>query len=993
VNFGNPRRPASNPRAGHRRQTPGDRQRRAEPGGDSGLTPERNPPEDDRALPRWLLAAWALTGIVLALAAWISLRRVDRAQRADWERRLSVLADDRLAIADRAIEEWREDARLLAGSENVRALVSGPAPSGEAAERARRDIDELARTEPQVAVGIVDGAGQLRASSTGAQLFGEAGLASALRALAETHAILGQRDSPGPERHALEIAEPVPGPEGRPSGAVLFTVKAPRAMATLFPGSRGSSPERLHVVLREGDALLVVAPERWGEDGSSYSVPAADRTTYASAALRAARTSGEFSDGRGNRVLAATRRIPEIGWGIVIEVDRESAFPLWRGPAPWIVFAAAASFAAAVGAGLAWYRSTRVRHLERMAERDKRYKTLLEQTQDAVLVAVDGRVAYANPACVGMFGYERPLLGVPVTIFFAPGSREHIAEFVEQRVAGRPAPELYEAVGLRSDGSTFDVEVRVTQIEFDGRPGSQAVLRDITGRKRMEAGLRESEERYRLLFERNLAGVYRSTADGRLLECNWAFARLLGYASPAETMAHPEWWMHENPGAHAEFWQRLRKEGSIINHEGQARRKDGTPVWVIQNVSLLADEDGEEMLLGTVFDVTERRRLEEQLLQSQKMEAVGRLAGGIAHDFNNLLTAIAGYSDLLLAELPENDSRRESAVEIREAGRRAAGLTQQLLAFSRRQVLEPRVLDLNAVIAGMEKMLRRVIGEDIELTAALDPDLWRTMADPGQIEQAIVNLAVNARDAMPRGGQLTLETANVTLDEKFASAYATVQPGPHVMLAVSDTGVGMDAALQSRLFEPFFTTKERGKGTGLGLSTTYGIVKQSGGSIWVYSEPGLGTTFKIYLPRCEENLAEREAPPVPVSLRPGTETILLVEDEAEVRRLVERLLRMHGYAVLAAASPAEAIASAKGAGRIDLLVTDVIMPGMNGREMARLLAAERPRMRVLYMSGYTDAAIAQQGILPPGQAFLSKPFTPDLLARKVREVLDGGGGN
>ena len=313
---------------------------------------------------------------------------------------------------------------------------------------------------------------------------------------------------------------------------------------------------------------------------------------------------------------------------------------------------------------------------------------------------------------------------------------------------------------------------------------------------------------------------------------------------------------------HADFWERLRKEGSIVNHEGLARRKDGTPVWVIQNVSLVSDEDGEETFLGTVFDVTERRRLEEQLLQSQKMEAVGRLAGGIAHDFNNLLTAIAGYT----RPAPRAASRetiRAGRAPTR-SGRPAAAprrLTQQLLAFSRRQVLEPRVLDLNAVIASMEKMLRRVIGEDIELTTALDPDLWRTMADPGQIEQAIVNLAVNARDAMPRGGQLDARDGQRRRSTSSSpSTYATVQPGPHVMLAVSDTGVGMDAALQSRLFEPFFTTKERGKGTGLGLSTTYGIVKQSGGSIWVYSEPGVGTTFKIYLPRCEEPLAEREAP-------------------------------------------------------------------------------------------------------------------------------------
>jgi two-component system cell cycle sensor histidine kinase/response regulator CckA len=300
------------------------------------------------------------------------------------------------------------------------------------------------------------------------------------------------------------------------------------------------------------------------------------------------------------------------------------------------------------------------------------------------------------------------------------------------------------------------------------------------------------------------------------------------------------------------------------------------------------------------------------------------------------------------------------------------------------------VLDLNAVLSDMERMLRRVIGEDIELTTSLDPGLWRTKADPGQIEQAIMNLVVNARDAMPRGGRLTLETGNAELDEKFAKQYATIVAGPHVMLAVSDTGVGMDAELQTRLFEPFFTTKERGKGTGLGLSTTYGIVKQSGGSIWVYSEPGHGSTFKIYLPRCEEPLDTREAAlPATVSLT-GTETVLLVEDEPEVRRLVEKLLQMQGYKVVAAANPAEAIAIARSLETvIELLVTDVIMPGMNGRELARVLAPTRPRMRVLYMSGYTDAAISGQGILEPGTAFLSKPFTPDVLARKVREVIDG----
>ena len=588
-----------------------------------------------------------------------------------------------------------------------------------------------------------------------------------------------------------------------------------------------------------------------------------------------------------------------------------------------------------------------------------------------------------------MFKYERPLIGVPLSIFFAPGSREQVTEIVQYRIQGREAPELYEAVGLRADGTTFDVEIRVNPIQFEGQPGSQAILRDITERKRMEAELRDSEQRYRLLFERNLAGVYRSTASGRMLECNRAFAHMMGYASPAEALAQPAAAFHPDAPSREQFLARLRREGSLLNFESQGRRKDGSLISIIENVSLLFADEGEEgILLGTVFDVTERRKLEEQLLQSQKMEAVGRLAGGIAHDFNNLLTAVAGYTELLIGQLPEEDPRRENAEEIRKAGNRAAALTHQLLAFSRRQVLEPRVLDLSAVIASMEKMLRRVIGEDIELTTSLHSGLWRTKADPAQIEQAILNLVVNARDAMPRGGQLTLETANVELDARDAA----LQPGPHVMLAVSDTGVGMDAEQQARLFEPFFTTKERGKGTGLGLSTTYGVVKQSGGSIWVYSEPGQGSTFKIFLPRCEEPLDASPAAPPPTAPLKGTEVALLVEDEPEVRRLVEKLLRIQGYTVLAASSPAEAIALARGhAEPIDILVTDVIMPGLNGRELARVLAESRPSMKVLYMSGYADAAIAQQGLLEPGTAFLSKPFTPDALARKMREVLDAPG--
>ncbi len=385
----------------------------------------------------------------------------------------------------------------------------------------------------------------------------------------------------------------------------------------------------------------------------------------------------------------------------------------------------------------------------------------------------------------------------------------------------------------------------------------------------------------------------------------------------------------------------------------------------------------------------ERKRLEQQLRQVQKMEAIGRLAGGVAHDFNNLLTVISGYCQMLLEDPGASGPQREYIAEIKDAGDRAAALTRQLLAFSRQQVLQPRILDLNALIANVEKMLRRLIGEDIELVTAQAPEVELVKADPGQVEQIIMNLAVNARDAMPKGGKLTIETTNVELDETYVHSHGPVKPGPYVMLAVCDTGIGMDSQTQSRIFEPFFTTKEQGKGTGLGLSTVYGIVKQTGGYIWVYSEPGRGATFKIYLPRVEEVAETIEPRKVPAKLHEGTESILLVEDEERVRKLTRRILEANGYKVLVATRGDEALRiCGEHKGAIHLLLTDVVMPEMSGPEVANQLSLLRAEMRVLYMSGYTDDAVVRHGMLEPGMAFLQKPFTPEILLSKVREVLD-----
>jgi signal transduction histidine kinase len=387
------------------------------------------------------------------------------------------------------------------------------------------------------------------------------------------------------------------------------------------------------------------------------------------------------------------------------------------------------------------------------------------------------------------------------------------------------------------------------------------------------------------------------------------------------------------------------------------------------------------------LEMSQTEALQEQVRQAQKMEAIGTLAGGVAHDFNNLLTVITGYVDVLLQGSMPEDTARGFIEEIGQAAARAASLTRQLLAFSRQQMLEPKILDLNAIVRNTDSMLRRLIGEDVSVTLALAPDLGLVKADPGQLEQVIMNLAVNSRDAMPRGGRLTIETANVELDASYAQSHLAVRPGRYVLLAISDTGCGMDAATRARIFEPFFTTKAQGKGSGLGLATVFGIVKQSEGQIWVYSEPGQGSTFKIYLPRADESAAVPVAP----SRRnapPGTETILLVEDDANVRAVTELALQMGGYRVLSAGEGRDAIRLAEEhPGPIHLLMSDVVMPGMGGRAVAEAVRALRPDIRVLYLSGYTDDAVVRHGILHEEVAFLQKPYTLVALATKVREVL------
>jgi PAS domain S-box-containing protein len=526
-------------------------------------------------------------------------------------------------------------------------------------------------------------------------------------------------------------------------------------------------------------------------------------------------------------------------------------------------------------------------------------------------------------------------------------------------------------------------------------------LKNVTARQRAAEALRESEEKYRLLVNNIPALVFKGYADWTVDFFDRKIEELTGYPKEdfdSRVLKWSDLILPEDLSGTQQAVAEALKGNKSYGREYRIKTRDGRILWIQERSQIICDAAGNfAYSSGVFYDISRSKETEEalrqsqeQLLQAQKMEAVGRLAGGVAHDFNNLLTGIIGYAELLLMRLDPQDPHRREVEEIRKAGDRAAALTRQLLAFSRKQILQPQRLNLNAVVRDMEKLLQRLIGEDIYLATELEAGLGLVEADPSQIEQVIINLAVNARDAMPLGGKLSIETANVELDESYAHRDVNLQPGPYVMLAVSDNGVGMDEETQAHIFEPFFTTKGSNLGTGLGLSTVYGIVKQSGGYIWVYSEPKWGTTFKIYLPLATPALEmDRIVPAVVTAPRQGWETVLLVEDEEVVRQMVFEALQQSGYQVLIAGDPEEALAICdRFQGRLHLLLTDVVMPGMSGRQLAEILCSRDPDLKVLYISGYAENAISQHGVLDPGTAFLPKPFSPNTLVNRVRKVLD-----
>ena len=646
------------------------------------------------------------------------------------------------------------------------------------------------------------------------------------------------------------------------------------------------------------------------------------------------------------------------------------------------------------------YRSIRYaveRHAsdEAIRRSEALYRNLVEGSIQGVMIHVDGVIRLANQALATMLGFERAddLIGQLVWQFIAPQDRDMAQAYAKARRDGRPAPNQFELHLLKRDGSMILLECMASSIAWGGSQATLATVVDLTDRKRAEQGLRTSEERFRQIAENIKEAFLVVELDGyRPLYLNRMWEEIWGRPLE-EAYRDPRAWVqaiHPDDAAVVGETRQAIEKGESISRNFRVVRPDGTTRWVRARAFPVYNASRElYRVVGLAEDITDVRRTEEQLLQAQKMEAVGRLAGGIAHDFNNLLTAILGYSELVLQDLGPDHSSAIDIREIRTAGQSAESLTRQLLAFSRRQILQPQTLDLNQVLTRVDALLQRIIGEDVELTMKLTTPIGRVSADPGQIEQVVLNLAVNARDAMPNGGKLTIETANAVLDDDYVTQHAGATTGPHVMVAVTDTGTGMDTATQQRLFEPFFTTKEPGRGTGLGLATVYGIVAQSRGSIWVYSELGHGSTFKIYLPVTTEELTPQPAGELAPASLSGTETVLVVEDQIEARSVICETLRRRGYTVIEAINGPDAIVKGRQPETgIDVMLTDVVMPGMGGRRVTEVIRATRPNLRVVYMSGYTDSAIVDHGILEPGVTFVQKPFATDTLLRKIREVLD-----
>ena len=809
-----------------------------------------------------------------------------------------------------------------------------------------------------------------------------------------------------PQAPHLGLNLPLRAGTGQPVfGGLLLSID-PRDF--LYPLQAWPVPSRSAEVLlvrREGESVLYLTPVRHRPDAAlRLRVPLGRSDVAAVMAVQGSQGNVEALDYRGVPVFAALRPVPGTVWYLVAKIDAEEVGePIRRRSILLAVTAVSLILTAGALMLILWRRVQLNLHRQRH-ESEIAHRTLLEQynylsrSANDVIVLTDanGTIVRANDRAADVYGYSLDeLRGMSIQQLRAPSSRPAFG--AEWQLAMERGSLIFESLHQRRDGSQFAVEVSTRRIVVEGKALQQGIIRDISERKRAERELSESEARFRRLVESAPYGIL--VVDGlRVLYANPEAVRMFGASTEAGLVGH-SMLERAHPEDREGIQQRARDLSSgetFPSAERRYLRLNGETFWAAVSAAAI---EYNHLPAGLLFyrDITaakraegEHTRLEEQLRQAQKMESVGRLAGGVAHDFNNYLTVINGYCEMLLGEPDLGAEARESLEEIAAAGARAASITQQLLAFSRKQIATPRVLSLNRVVTDSGQLLRRLIGEDVEIVTRLHPHPGNVMADPLQLGQVLMNLAINARDAMPGGGQIAIETRKGEIDQS-AAANSVGRPGRYALLAVADTGAGMSPEIQERIFEPFFTTKGAGTGTGLGLSTVYGIVSQAGGWIDVQSSPGAGSRFEIWLPATDDE-AEDVAAPLPVAgSGGGKETLLIVEDQADVRRMALSILKANGYRLLEAENAEQALRLSAGfEGGIDLLITDVIMPGLNGRELADRLSEQRPGLKVLYTSGYAADVIALQGPLEPGMAYLPKPFGAARLVAKVREVLGEG---
>jgi PAS domain S-box-containing protein len=962
---------------------------------------------------------------LVVLAIWYHLEHERRGILAHWRSRVASVADDRVRFVESWLAARQGDAKVLATSPIVRALLQGQG----AEDAVVQHLNQVRAAYGYTSIWVFDARGRLVARSSGAPELGAAIGEAAV--VAQTRRDRIDLIEEAPDRRVLSISMPIfadgadprseVGGAARLLGVVTLTMRPETGLYPLLSEETVSTQtgETLLFRIEEGSAAYL-SPLRHAAAGREAISRSLDGIRgHVQAAAMTHQTFGELIDYRAKPVFEAIRWVAPTSWGLLFKVDRDEALAEFR-RAGLLAGAAAAFLLLALAALLIslWRQQQRGALLRAQMDQERAIWNLRGYAEKIVasvpsgllLLGDDLRVLSVNASFLEAFHlHENDVLGreldqVVRAEGLIPRAREVLATGLAQR-------DILFDLRLRQRQESRPVLITMTGIRTAEEDTARLLLivQDLSEEERLQAARLASEQRFRDLVEGLDAIVWE--ADAARLTFSFVSQRaeaILGY--------RVERWLREPDffatRVHPDDRDRLMTasreaiaSGSDHELEYRALTADGREVWLRDIVHVRRGPSGRAVQLrGVTVDLTERKRAEEalrqteeQLRQAQKMDAVGKLAGGIAHDFNNLLMVIGGDSDLILRRLSPEHPLRANAEGIREAADQAATLTRQLLAFSRKQVLAPTVLDINRVVSGLNKMLDRLIGETIDLVTVTAPDLGSVKADPGQIEQMLLNLAVNARDAMPDGGRLTIQTANHTVGEDEAARIG-VKPGAYVLLEVKDTGVGIDADMKAHLFEPFFTTKEQGKGTGLGLSTVYGIVNQSGGHVRVASEPSKGTTFSVFLPRVEAlpiddartaayegstgaTEAERH--------RARRETILLVEDAERVRAVVREILEMQGYEVIEACHGVDALKlSSLHPGPIHLMVTDVVMPEMSGRELAQRLGPMRPTMKVLYISGYTDDAIVRHGVLDADMAFLSKPFTPDALTAKVREILD-----